>query len=153
MRNLFAALVPAALAAGCSSSPAPDGQITYENAIRKLTVAQCRECHGPKAPTLAEFKKDKEGYKKKDLGPRMDSYASLMVFVNGADTGALMRRLDDGANTKDGKPGNMYENLGETPEERAANLALFKRWVGGWTLKRRAAISEAERKAILAPER
>ena len=139
--------------AACTSPSASDARVTYESTIRKLTVKQCRECHGPKSPSLAEFKKDKEGYKKKDLGPRMDTYETLMIFVNGPDTGALMRRLDDGTNTKDGKPGNMNENLGDDPAERAANLAIFKRWVGGWTLKRSSQISEAERKAILAPRR
>ena len=29
----------------------------------------------------------------------MDTYANFMIFVNGKETGALMRRLDDGKNT------------------------------------------------------
>jgi hypothetical protein len=57
-----------------------------------------------------------------------------------------MRRLDDGKNTKDGKPGNMYEFLGGTQEERQKNLALFKQWVGLWTLKR---LPELTREEIL----
>ena len=137
--------------AACTSPAMSEARVTYESDIRRLTVKQCRECHGPKSPLLAEFKKDKKGFKEKDLGPRMDSYETLMIFVNGPDTGALMRRLDDGTNTKDGKPGNMYENLGDDPEERAANFAIFKRWVGGWTLKRGSQISETERRAIKAP--
>jgi hypothetical protein len=64
-----------------------------------------------------------------------------------------MRRLDDGKNTKDGKPGNMYLYLGGTDQERAANLSVFKHWVGGWTLKRKADITEEERKAIKALEK
>ncbi len=44
-----------------------------------------------------------------------------------------MRRLDDG---KGGKPGNMYQYLGSTEEERQQNLKLFKEWVGNWTLKK-----------------
>ena len=48
-------------------------------------------------------------------------------MVNGSDTGAIMRRLADGANTRDNKPGNMYPHLGSSDAERAANLALFKR--------------------------
>ncbi len=83
----------------------------------------------------------------------MDTYENLMIFVNGPDTGALMRRLDDGTHTKKGKPGNMYEMLGEDPAERAANLTIFKRWVGGWTLKRASFITDAERAAIRAPQR
>lgn len=42
------------------------------------------------------------------------------------NTGAMMRRLDDGKGAKDGKPGNMYQHLGGTEEERQKNLALFK---------------------------
>jgi hypothetical protein len=66
----------------------------------------------------------------------MDTYANLVAFVGWPDTGALMRRLDDGRNTKDGKPGNMYERLGADEAERQHNLALFKAWVGegGWFL-------------------
>jgi len=47
-----------------------------------------------------------------------------------------MRRLDDGKNTKDNKPGNMYQNLGADEQERQKNLKLFRDWVGNWTLKR-----------------
>jgi hypothetical protein len=66
----------------------------------------------------------------------MNDYANLIAFVGWPDTGALMRRLDDGTNTKDRKPGNMYENLGADEAERQKNLALFKAWVGegGWFL-------------------
>ena len=77
------------LMVGCSSPAPSKAPVTYENGIRQLTVKQCRECHGPKSPMLAEFKKDKKGYKEKDLGPRMDSYDTLIIFVNGSDTGAL----------------------------------------------------------------
>lgn len=150
IHRLFALATLAA--AGCSQ-PAPDspGPVTYENTIRALVEKKCGECHGPKSPTLEEFEKNKQAYKDKDLGPRYDTYENLMIFVNGPDTGALMRRLDDGANTKDKKPGNMNKHLGETPAERAANLAIFKRWVGGWTLKRKNEITDAERAAIHAP--
>jgi hypothetical protein len=48
--------------------------------------------------------RDKEGYKKKNKGPRLDTCESLMVVVKGSDAGALMRRLDNGKNTRDGKP-------------------------------------------------
>ena len=125
--------------------------VTYENGIRQLIEKRCAECHGEDSPTMAEFDADKERYKKEKLGPRMTTYENLMVMVNGTDTGALMRRLDDGTHTKDGKPGNMYKNLGKNDEERAANLALVKAWIGGWTLKRANEITEDERKAILAP--
>lgn len=138
-------------AMACAPAVQAADAVTYENGIRQLVEKRCSECHGSDAPTMAEFKADQEKYKKDKLGPRMDSYDGLMVMVNGSDTGAIMRRLDDGTNTKDGKPGNMHKQLGKTDEERAANLALFKSWIGGWTLKKAAEISEDERKAILAP--
>ena len=83
----------------------------------------------------------------------MDTYSNLTTFVNGSDTGALMRRLDDGKNTKDGKPGNMYNRLGGTEGERVANFKVIKDWVGGWTLKRKKAITADELKAIKALEK
>ena len=127
--------------------------VTYEKDVKKIMAARCLACHGSASPDIEEFKKDEEGFKKAMKGPRMDSYANLMVFVNGSDTGALMRRLDDGKSTKDSKPGNMYLNLGKTDEERAANLKVIKNWVGGWTLKRKKDITEAELKAIKAVEK
>ncbi len=140
-----------ALVVGCSSTPASAASVSYENTIRQLIDKRCSECHGGDAPSMQEFKKDEAGYKAEKLGPRMDSYENLMVMVNGSDAGAIMRRLDDGANTRDGKPGNMYRRLGSDDAQRAANLALFKQWIGGWSLKRAKDISEAERKAVLAP--
>lgn len=100
---------------------------------------------------MEEFKKDQEGYKTKKLGPRMDTYENIMVVVNGSDTGALMRRLDDGANTSDNKPGNMHKYLGKDDAVRTANLVLFKHWIGSWNLKRAKEITEEERKMVLAP--
>lgn len=141
------------LALGLVSLPSMAADaVTYDNGISQLIKARCSECHGSDAPTMAEFKADQEKFKKDKLGPRMDSYESLMVMVNGTDTGALMRRLDDGANTKDNKPGNMHKHLGKSDEERAANLAMVKQWVGSWHLKKAAETSEDERKAILAPK-
>jgi len=140
--------------AGCLAAPAKTAsgdRVTHENAIAPLIEKQCGECHGKDSPNMEEFEQDKERYKKEKLGPRLDSYENLIVFVNGSDTGALMRRLDDGAHTKDGKPGNMHKKLGESDSERSANLALFKSWVGGWTLKRAKEITPEERAAILAP--
>lgn len=59
----------------------------------------------------------------------MMGYAELTSYVVWPETGALMRRLDDGSNG--GNPGNMYEHLGKTERERQANLQIFKNWVGG----------------------
>jgi len=54
------------------------------------------------------------------------------------DAGAFMRRVDDGANTSDKKPGNMYKYLGESDAERQVNLKMLKGWVGdgAWNLNR-----------------
>jgi hypothetical protein len=129
------------------------GEITYEKDIRPIVAARCTFCHGPDSPSIEEFDRDKEGYKKKGKGPRLDTYAHLMVVVKGSDAGALMRRLDDGKNTKDGKPGNMYVNLGGTDAERAARLEIFRKWVGNWTLKRKKELSKEELDAIRVPEK
>lgn len=136
----------AALAAGKS-------EVTYEKDVKKIISGSCLSCHGSDAPTMEAFKKDQEGFKKAMKGPRADTYASLMVMVNGSDTGALMRRLDDGKSTKDGKPGNMHSYLGGTEVETAANLKVIKDWVGGWTLKRAKDITQDELKAIRAVEK
>jgi len=127
--------------------------VTYEKDIKGVIAKQCFSCHGSDAPTMEEFKRDEEGYKKKMKGPRYDTYANLMVVVKGSDAGALMRRLDDGKNTKDGKPGNMYANLGSTDAGRSANLKVFKKWVGNWTLKKKKELSKGELEAIQAPEK
>jgi len=127
--------------------------VTYEKEIKKIMSAYCLSCHGSDAPTMTEFKKDQEKFKAAMKGPRADTYAHLMVMVNGSDTGALMRRLDDGKNTANGKPGNMYEYLGKSDGEKAKNLEVIKKWIGGWTLKRNKDITEEERKAIKAQEK
>jgi hypothetical protein len=119
-----------------SSTTAFADEVSYRNDIRPLWQEKCMACHGETAPSLADFDENKEKYKQLSLGPRMDTYTNLIAFVGWPDTGALMRRLDDGTNTKDRKPGNMYENLGSDEAERQKNLALFKAWVGegGWFL-------------------
>jgi hypothetical protein len=129
------------------------GNVTYEKDVKSIISKRCLLCHGSNAPTVEEFNKNEEGFKQKSKGPRMDTYENLMTFVNGKDTGALMRRLDDGKNTKDGNAGNMYKNLGGTDAERAKNLLVIKKWIGGWTLKRSAEITDAEKKAIKALEK
>ena len=127
--------------------------VTYEKDIKGMIAKQCLSCHGSDAPSMEEFKKDEEGNKKKMKGPRFDTYANLLIVVKGSDAGALMRRLDDGKNTKDGKPGNMYTYLGSTDAQRSANLETFKKWVGSWSLKRRKELSAVELDAIKAPEK
>jgi mono/diheme cytochrome c family protein len=127
--------------------------VTYEKDIKGIIAKQCLSCHGSDAPSMEEFKRGEDGYKKKMKGPRYDTYANLMVVVKGSDAGALMRRLDDGKNTKDGKPGNMYTYLGSADAQRSANLETFKKWVGSWSLKRRKELSTEELDAIKAPEK
>lgn len=134
MKNTLAiALLGATLVA-----PALASDVTYRVNIAPLFKAQCAECHGDSAPTLADFNLDQEKFKKDKLGPRTSTYADLLQLVGWPDTGALMRRLDDGTSTADKKPGNMYKNLGETDAERAANFKLVKAWVGeeAWNLNR-----------------
>jgi len=134
--------------------PASAGEaVTYEMDIKGMIAKQCSSCHGSDSPAMEEFKRDQEGYKKKMKGPRADTYGNLMVMVKGSDAGALMRRLDDGKNTKDGKPGNMHAYLGSTDAERSANLETFKKWVGNWTLKRQKELSNEELGTIKAPEK
>lgn len=129
--------------------------VTYESTVKGILAERCLRCHSEAkgAPTLAEFEKDKAGWKKKERGPRLDSYDDLMVLVKGSDAGAFMRRLDDGKNTKDGKQGNMYGYLGKSSGERVERLELMKKWVGNWTLKRRTELTEAELGAIKAAEK
>jgi hypothetical protein len=128
------------------------GQVTYKKDIRPLIQEKCMRCHGSSSPPWEEFKKDQEKFTKENIGPRMDLYPLLLGFVKGKDAGALMRRLDDGANKEDGKPGNMHIYLGRDEGERQKNLKIFKDWVGSWNLKRRHQLSEEELYKIKAPE-
>jgi hypothetical protein len=148
-RIIIAAFVIMVIAVPVSAGEA----VTYGKDIKGIIANRCIFCHGPKSPTMEEFDRDKEGYKKKMKGPRFDTYGNLIVVVKGSDAGALMRRLDDGKNTKDGKPGNMHAHLGSTDAERSANLETFKKWVGNWTLKRKKELGKEELEAITAPEK
>jgi hypothetical protein len=134
---LIKAIVPSIIGLALAGS-ALASDVTYRKDIRPLWTAKCSACHGAKSPYLGEFLENTDKYKKMMKGPRMDTYADLIIFVGWPDTGAIMRRLDDGKNTKDGKPGNMYQYLGATDEERQKNFGVFKAWVGGeaWTHKR-----------------
>ena len=122
----------------CFLGSATADEVTYSKHIKPIWNKQCSACHDASAPYYGEFKKAKKEFKAKMKGPRMDTYADLLFFVGWPDSGALMRRLDDGSNTKDHKPGNMYQYLGNTDRERKKNLFKFKAWVGedGWNLNR-----------------
>jgi len=111
-------------------------EVKYTTHIKQVFEEKCEACHGNDAPEYGDFKKDKEKYAALFKGPKMAGYANLVHFTGWPDTGALMRRLDDGTNTKDKKQGNMYQYLGADDAERQKNLKLFRSWVGNWTLKR-----------------
>ena len=148
MSRMLAAAALAAFAGGAAAQ-----SVTYENTVKKIFADRCAACHINGAPSMSEFQNNKEAWTKKFKGPSLADYKSVMVMVNGSDAGALMRRLDDGKNTKDGKPGNMYNYLGSNPAERSARLDTMKKWVGNWSLKRRKELSEGELRAISAPEK
>ena len=119
--------------------------ITYRKDIKPLFDTKCAMCHGTNAaPEYQAFKEEKEMWVSKGMGMRMDTYSHLIFFTAWPDTGALMRRLDDGKGSSEGKPGNMYTHLGGTDEERQRNLTLFKEWVGSWTKKRWNEITKEE---------
>ncbi len=128
----------AVLVAAFVSLPAIAADVTYTKDIRPVMEQKCLGCHGSGSPYYGDFKHDKKKYMGMMKGPRMDTYASTIYFIGWPDTGALMRRLDDGKMSKGGKPGNMYVFLGSNDEERQKNLKLFKAWVGegGWILNR-----------------
>lgn len=140
-------------AAACLTFAMPSfswgGEVFYTKDIRSLVEARCADCHGKDAaPEYDAFKMEKEKWLSLGQGMRMDTYSHLVFYTGWPDTGSLMRRLDDGKNTRDGKPGNMYRYLGDTEEERQKNLALFKDWVGNWTLKRWPEITKEELNGI-----
>jgi len=131
-------IVPSIIGLVLTGTSLASDDVTYRKDIRPLWDVKCSKCHGAASPYLGDFLEKQDEYKNMKRGPRMDTYADLIIFVGWPDTGALMRRLDDGKNTKDGKPGNMYQHLGATDEERHENLEVFKDWVGedAWTHKR-----------------
>lgn len=135
-RNLAAVFV---LLCTAGAVLAQTREVTYRTDIAPLWKAQCSACHGAQAPERADFLLDEKGFAAKSQGPRMDTYERFIAFIAWPDTGALMRRLDDGKSKYGGgKPGNMYVQLGATDAERAANLKIVKAWVGegAWNLNR-----------------
>jgi len=134
---LTSASIAACLTVASASSLAQD--VTYRKDIKPLFDSNCAACHGTGAPSLADFQLDQKKYTAAMKGPRMDTYADLVMLIGWPDTGAIMRRLDDGKSAlAGGKAGNMYQYLGGTEEERQKNLQTFKAWVGpeAWNLNR-----------------
>jgi hypothetical protein len=117
---------------------------TYTKDIKPIFENKCSKCHGAKSPVHMEYVKNMKSFKKKMKGPRMNTYTHLTSFVIWPDTGSLIRALDDGSSTKDGKPGKMYKYLGKTDEQRHQNLKIFKAWVGNWTIKEWSEITKEE---------
>ena len=148
MRHLCLALCSVLLVTTAATS---GEHATWSGRIKAVFHAQCAGCHGADSPEYPAWKKEKEKFVADSKGPRMDTYAHLVYFTAWPDTGALMRRLDDGKGSGDGKAGNMYEHLGGSDEERQKNLALFKAWVGNWTLKRWKDITKEEMDGIKVP--
>ena len=140
MKNVLAALAITSLTAATVQAE----EVTWSGTIRQVFEKHCIACHGSDAPEYAAFKKDKDAWLKKGTGMRMETYSHLVSFVGWPNSGALMRRLDDGKGSKEGKTGNMYQHLGADEQERQANLTLFRNWVGNWNLKRWADISKDE---------
>ena len=131
-------LVSVMLLSGAWSLAATAADVAYTKDILPIFNERCVECHGSESPVLHDFAKDEKKSIKENAGPRMNSYADLIFYVGWPDTGALMRRLDDGKSANDGKPGNMYRQLGGDETERQRNLKVFKEWVGegAWNLNR-----------------
>lgn len=146
MKTKIAVITAVAILAGSAAFAASDEGVSYAVHIKPLMEKRCFACHGDNSPNIEEFDANKEKFSAMMVGPRMNSYDLLVDFVSGGDAGAIMRRLDNGDNKADGKPGNMHIHLGSSDEERAENLLLFKRWVGHWTHKRQSELTEDDHK-------
>lgn len=127
----------AGLAAFAVTSSAQE--LTWRNDIEPIVRQGCADCHDAESREYGEWMLLDDASRKKE-GPRLDTYTTFMNYVVWPATGALQRRLDDGASTG-GKPGNMYKHLGDTEAERAKNLQTIKAWLGegAWFVNRFAA--------------
>lgn len=134
--SALAVLLAAVLSACSTSSNAGKGdQVTYEDDIVPIFADHCLKCHGQGSSFS------------------LTSYEEVLVFVNGEKAGALMRSLDNGENTQDGQPGNMYKYLGGTDAERKDNLQVIKEWVGHWTLKGPEELTDEDREKFVLTEK
>jgi hypothetical protein len=122
------------LVAVAASASAED--LTWQKDIQPIIAAKCAGCHGPNQPGFADW--NVQRVKNKSLAPQLVTYAYFMNHVVWPETGAVMRRLDDGKGAGGGKPGNMYAFLGADDTERAKNLQTIKTWLGegAWNLNR-----------------
>lgn len=129
---------------GMLAGPANAQEVKYTTHIKPVFDAKCGSCHGKENLEYEVWKKDAKKLTENMVGMKMDTFRTLIAYVLWPNTGALMRRLDNGQNSKEGKPGNMYEFLGATKEEREKNLSLFKQWVPVWKLGRIGDLSKEE---------
>jgi hypothetical protein len=111
-------------------------ELTWRNDVGPMIAARCGTCHGASAPEYNDWMLLGDD-KRKTVASRMDTYPHFMSYVVWPATGAMQRRLDDGK-AAGGKPGNMYQFLGSSDEERAKNLKVLKDWLGdgAWNLNR-----------------
>jgi hypothetical protein len=131
LKTKVALLVLAGFAASAAAQ-----ELTWRKDIGPMVAAKCGACHGANRPEYSDWMLLGDD-KRKTVAPRIDSYPMFMTYVVWPGTGAMMRRLDDGK-AAGGKPGNMYQYLGGSNEERAKNLQLVKTWLGdgAWNLNR-----------------
>jgi hypothetical protein len=127
-------VIPVLFAGIIASAGAQD--LTWRKDIQPLITAKCALCHDAKHPGFADW--NVQRVSKKELSPRLDAYPNFMNHVVWPETGAIMRRLDDGKGAPGAKPGNMYAFLGADDAERGKNLQTIKAWLGegAWNLNR-----------------
>jgi len=132
---MFHSKIAFLLVAGLVTS-AYANELTWRKDIGPMVAAKCGTCHGANAPEYNDWNLLAEE-KRRTVAPRMDTYTHFMSYVVWPATGATQRRLDDGK-AAGGKPGNMYQFLGGSDEERAKNLKMIKDWLGdgSWNLNR-----------------
>lgn len=124
------------LLVGAIATSALADDLTWRKDVAPIVAAQCGGCHGAAAPEFNDWMLLGDE-KRATVPPRMDTYPYFMSYVVWPATGAMQRRLDDGK-AAGGKPGNMYQFLGASDEERAKNLKTIKDWLGdgAWNLNR-----------------
>lgn len=123
-------------AIACFAASAGAQEVTWRKDVGPIISAKCGACHGASAPEYNDWMALGDE-KRAKVGPRMDTYPHIMSYVVWPATGAMIRRLDDGK-AGGGKPGNMYQFLGSSDDERAKNLATIKAWLGegAWNANR-----------------
>ena len=87
MLTIFVGLF--AIAASASAQ-----DVTWRKDVQPIIAAKCAGCHGPNQPGFADW--NVQRVKDKNLAPQLVTYAYLMNHVVWPETGAVMRRLDDG---------------------------------------------------------